>query len=149
MKIIKIYWKYRSGREVGDNPTTSHTPGEPPAPLADLADLAPNSVKTWAWPSPFATIPPVILNTFPAPGLLIPMGWCLSSTLVFFNSPFFLLSLEECLLSSVKFCIKIRIRKIELNLSIRGHTVPLPMGNYNCTTVLWKSSQVCVISTQQ
>jgi len=25
---------------MGDNPTTSHTPGETPVPLADLADLA-------------------------------------------------------------------------------------------------------------
>jgi len=25
---------------MGDNPTTTHTPGETPAPLADLADLA-------------------------------------------------------------------------------------------------------------
>ena len=149
MKIIKKYWKYRSGREVGDNSTTSHTPGETPAPLADLADLAPNSVKTWAWPSPFTTIPPVILNTFPAPGPLIAMGWCLSSTLFFFNSPIFLLSLGVFLLTFLKFCIKICIRKIEMNLSIRGHTVPLPVVNYNCTTVLWKSSQVCVISTQQ
>jgi len=39
MKNFKKYEKYRSRREVGDNPTTSHTPWETPAPLADLADL--------------------------------------------------------------------------------------------------------------
>jgi len=34
--------KKNIGREakIGDNPTTSHTPRETPAPLVDLADLA-------------------------------------------------------------------------------------------------------------
>jgi len=30
---------------MGESPTTTHTPGEIPAPLADLADLDPNSVR--------------------------------------------------------------------------------------------------------
>jgi len=35
LKNIKNTKNYRSGGDVGENPTTAHTPGETPGPLAD------------------------------------------------------------------------------------------------------------------
>ena len=40
MKNRKDMKKIGREREDGENPTTTHTPGETPAPLADLAHLA-------------------------------------------------------------------------------------------------------------
>jgi len=45
MKKFKNMKNIGRGKEVGEKPTTSHTPGETPAALADLADLTPNSVQ--------------------------------------------------------------------------------------------------------
>jgi len=45
MKNFKNRKTIGRGKEVWKKPTTSHTPGETPAPLADLADLAPTSVQ--------------------------------------------------------------------------------------------------------
>jgi len=60
MKNFKNIKKSGRGKEVVEKPTTSHTPGETPAPLADLAALAPNSVQFQTLTPPFTTS--VLLN---------------------------------------------------------------------------------------
>jgi len=45
MKNFKNMRNIGRGKEVGEKPTTLHTPGETPTPLTDLADLAPNPVQ--------------------------------------------------------------------------------------------------------